>query len=207
MHTTHATTRRLLLALLTTLALALTACAGDGNGDGAGTDAAGTDTTAGEDADDGAAGDDDPTATDATEADTADGDADDDGAMADATVAVATSDLGDILVDGEGRTLYMFVPDDQGDPTCTDDCAATWPPFEGPATAGEGADGALLATATHPSGTTQATYDGWPLYYFANDQAPGDTNGQGLNDVWFVLGPDGEPIRDANAASGQDRGY
>lgn len=192
MHTTHTTTRRLLLALLTTLALALTACAGDETG----TDDGGTDTTAGEDADD-AAADDDPTEDDAG----------DDGAMADATVAVATSDLGEILVDGEGRTLYMFVPDDQGDPTCTDDCAATWPPFEGPATAGDGADGGLLATATHPSGMTQVTYDGWPLYYFANDQAAGDTNGQGLNDVWFVLGPDGEPIRDANAASGQDRGY
>lgn len=190
--TTHTVTRRLLLALLTTLALALTACAGDGTGadDGA------TDTTAGEDADDATAAD-EPTA---------DG-AGDDGAMADATVAVATSDLGEILVDGEGRTLYMFVPDDQGDPTCTDDCAATWPPFAGPATASDGADGALLATATHPSGTTQVTYDGWPLYYFANDQAAGDTNGQGLNDVWFVLGPDGEPIRDANAASGQDQGY
>lgn len=167
MHPAQTTTRRLLLALLATLALVLSACAGDGTG----TDNGGTDTTAG------------------------------------ATVAVATSDLGDILVDGEGRTLYMFVPDDQGDPTCTDDCAEAWPPFAGPATAGGGADGALLATATHPSGTTQVTYGGWPLYHFASDQAPGDTNGQGVNDVWFVLGPDGEPIRDANATATQDRGY
>ena len=110
------------------------------------------------------------------------------------TVATASSDLGDIVVDGDGFTLYVFMPDDQGDPTCTDACAQTWPPLEGPATAGEDADDAMLATAQHPSGTTQATYNGWPLYRFANDQAPGDTNGQGLNDVWYVIGPEGEPI-------------
>lgn len=176
------TTRTLLLALMAALALVLSACAGDG----------------GDTADDGA---------DTAGATTDDSATTDDGAMGEATLAVASSDLGDIVVDGEGRTLYMFVPDDQGDPTCTDDCAATWPPFEGPATAGDGADGSLLATASHPSGMTQVTYGDWPLYYFANDAAPGDVNGQGVNDVWFVVGADGEPIRDANAASQEDVGY
>lgn len=133
---------------------------------------------------------------------TADGEA-----AAGATVAVASSDLGDIVVDGEGRTLYMFAPDEGGEPTCTDACAETWPVVEGPATAGEGADEGLLGTAGHPSGVTQVTYGGWPLYRFANDAAPGDVNGQGVNDVWFVVGPDGEPIRDAAAAGEQDRGY
>lgn len=188
MHTTQTTTRRLLLGLVPTLALVLSACAGDGSDTAAdGTDAAGAEATA----DDG---------TDTT-------DGEDDDATAGVTVAVASSDLGDVLVDGEGRTLYMFVPDDQGDPTCTDDCAATWPPLEGPATAGDGADGSLLATAPHPSGVTQVTYGGWPLYHFASDAAPGDVNGQGVNDVWFVVGPDGEPLRDASAASGEDLGY
>lgn len=180
------TTRNLLTALLAALALVLSACAGDG-GDTA--DEA-PDTAAGEDT------------ADADDSATTGGDG-----MSEATVAVASSDLGDIVVDGEGRTLYMFVPDDQGDPTCTDDCASAWPPSEGPATAGEGADGALLATAPHPSGVTQVTYNGWPLYYFASDAAPGDVNGQGVNDVWFVIGPDGEPIQDANAAGQEDRGY
>ncbi|MGH3440924.1 MAG: COG4315 family predicted lipoprotein [Nitriliruptorales bacterium] len=112
-----------------------------------------------------------------------------------ATVATASSDLGDILVDGEGMTLYLFMPDEQGTPTCADDCAANWPPLEGPASAGEGADDGLLGTADHPSGVTQVTYNGWPLHYFANDSAPGDTNGQGINDVWFVVDPSGEPVR------------
>lgn len=138
------------------------------------------------------------TETTATEEDTAT----DAGMEGETTVAVASSDLGDVLVDGEGMTLYVFIPDDQGTPTCTDDCAETWPPFEGPATAGEGADDALLGTAEHPGGTTMGTYNDWPLYHFAPDEQPGDTKGQGVGDNWFVIGPDGEPIRDSAAASG-----
>ncbi len=53
--------------------------------------------------------------------------------------------------------------------------------------AGDGIDAAMLATATHPEGGTQVTYNGWPLYYFAGDSAPGDTNGQGQGDVWYVI--------------------
>lgn len=121
------------------------------------------------------------------------------------TVTVASSDLGDIVVDGEGRTLYGFVPDGQGAPTCTGDCASTWPPLEGPASAGSGADAALLGTVEHPSGVTQVTYNGWPLYRFANDAQPGDTNGQGVGDNWFVVGPDGELVRDGGMASNISR--
>ncbi len=123
-------------------------------------------------------------------------------AEGEATVAVASSDLGDILVDGEGMTLYLFIPDDQGTPTCTEGCAETWPLFEGPATAGDGVDDGLLGTADHPSGTTMATYNDWPLYYFAPDEQPGDTNGQGVGDNWFVVSPDGEPVRDGGNAAG-----
>ncbi len=112
-----------------------------------------------------------------------------------ATVTVAASDLGDILADGEGNALYVFLPDEQGAPTCTGECAANWPPLTGEAAAGEGLDAELLGSAEHPEEGTMATYNGWPLYYFAGDEAPGDTNGQGVNDVWFVIGPDGEPIR------------
>jgi predicted lipoprotein with Yx(FWY)xxD motif len=53
----------------------------------------------------------------------------------------------------------------------------------------------LLGTSPRTDGAEQVTYNGWPLYYFANDAAPGDTNGQGVNDVWYVIAPSGEVIR------------
>ena len=94
-------------------------------------------------------------------------------------MATAESDLGTILVDGEGLTLYLFMPDAQGPSTCEGDCLAAWPALVGPATAGEGVDESLLATATRADdGSEQVTYNGWPLYYFAQDSAPGDVNGQ-----------------------------
>ena len=97
---------------------------------------------------------------------------------------VATSGLGDILQDADGRTLYLFNPDGQGDPTCYDDCADNWPALVGEVAAGDGLDAALLGTVTRTDGAVQVTYNGWPLYYFSGDAAPGDTNGQGLNDEW-----------------------
>ena len=112
-----------------------------------------------------------------------------------AEVMVATSDLGDILTDADGITLYLFMPDAQGDPTCYDECADTWPAFTGTVSAGAGLDASLLGTVVRTDGGEQVTYNGWPLYYFANDAAAGDTNGQGLNDIWWVVGPDGEPIQ------------
>ena len=121
-----------------------------------------------------------------------------------ATIEVADGDLGDILVDAEGNTLYMFVPDQEanGEPTCYDDCAEAWPAFEatGEPTAGEGLEQTLLGTAERTDGSTQATYNNLPLYYFSGDKAAGDTNGQGLNDIWWVMSADGEPIRDEKEA-------
>jgi predicted lipoprotein with Yx(FWY)xxD motif len=109
-----------------------------------------------------------------------------------------TPDLGQILVDGEGRTLYLFKPDADGEPTCYDDCAAAWPPLlaEGEITVGEGLDDSDFSTATRTDGGEQVKVGDWPLYYFANDAAPGDTNGQGLNEVWYVVSPSGEAIED-----------
>jgi predicted lipoprotein with Yx(FWY)xxD motif len=127
-----------------------------------------------------------------------------DGMETDASVAVGDSELGEVLVDADGMTLYMFEPDEQGEPTCYDDCAANWPPLvvEGEPAAGEGIDEGLLGTAERTDGSTQVTYDGWPLYYFAVDAEAGDTNGQGVNDVWWVMSPDGAPQR-STAAAGQ----
>jgi len=109
-------------------------------------------------------------------------------------VAVAESSLGSILVDGDGNTLYLFTPDNQGESVCYDQCEAAWPPLVDDFTAGDGIDAALLGTAPRTDGTDQVTYNGWPLYYFANDAAPGDVNGQGVNDVWYILSPEGQGI-------------
>jgi predicted lipoprotein with Yx(FWY)xxD motif len=115
-----------------------------------------------------------------------------------ATIEVTSASMGDILVDPDGNTLYMFVPDQEenGEPTCYDDCAQAWPAFEatGDLTAGEGLDQSLLASVERTDGTTQVTYNDLPLYYFSGDEAAGDTNGQGLMDVWYVVSPEGEPV-------------
>lgn len=127
---------------------------------------------------------------------------DDDAAMDDDTesaVAIGTSDseFGVILVDGDGRTLYVFDRDEQGQSACYDDCAANWPPLtvdgDDPEVGGD-ADSTLVGTTERDDGSTQVTYDGQPLYHFSGDQAPGDVNGQGVGGVWWVVGPDGEPI-------------
>lgn len=116
-------------------------------------------------------------------------------AAAGAEIKLADSSLGQIIVDAEGKTLYMFTPDEAGTPTCYDDCATAWPPLTGEATAGTGLDASKLTVVDRTDGSKQVKYGNWPLYYFANDAAAGDVNGQGLNDKWYVVGADGEPIK------------
>jgi predicted lipoprotein with Yx(FWY)xxD motif len=114
-----------------------------------------------------------------------------------ALVESADSDLGTIVTDAEGRTLYFFLNDTSSESTCYEQCAENWPAFatEGDPQAGTGIDASLLGTTTRTDETVQVTYNGKPLYHFAGDQNPGDTNGQGIGDVWFVASSDGEPIR------------
>jgi predicted lipoprotein with Yx(FWY)xxD motif len=89
----------------------------------------------------------------------------------------------------------MFMPDAQGDTSqCNDQCADAWPPLEEIAEVGDGLDQALVGSITRADGTTQGTYNGWPLYYFSGDSAPGDVNGQGVNDVWWVVDATGTPV-------------
>jgi predicted lipoprotein with Yx(FWY)xxD motif len=106
------------------------------------------------------------------------------------------SDLGTILVDPEGFTLYIFTPDQdaEGTSTCNDDCAAAWPPVPADTPIGADLDDSLFSTITRDDGSEQLAINGMPLYLFANDAAPGDTNGQGANDIWFVVDPTGNMI-------------
>ncbi len=104
-----------------------------------------------------------------------------------AGLALATSGFGDVLVDAAGNIVYLFTPDGQGDSTCYDQCADNWPFVAEASGVGAGLDASLLGTTTRTNGDVQATYNGWPLYYFGGDAAPGDTNGQGVGDVWWVV--------------------
>ncbi len=107
------------------------------------------------------------------------------------------SDLGKILVDGEGKTIYFFANDEKGVSNCTGDCLAIWSPVttEGAPEAGDGVS-AKLGTIPRAGGSPQLTVNGFPAYYYAEDSAPGDTKGQGVGGIWFVFGADGKPIRD-----------
>jgi predicted lipoprotein with Yx(FWY)xxD motif len=110
-------------------------------------------------------------------------------------VNATTGDLGTFLTDAEGNTLYYFTRDvTPGVSVCSGGCLEAWPALtvaEGQElTAGDGVTGTLGAI-TREDGTMQATYRGRPLYYFSGDEAPGDTNGQDVNGVWFVAAEDG----------------
>jgi predicted lipoprotein with Yx(FWY)xxD motif len=112
--------------------------------------------------------------------------------------------LGTVLVNGQGLTLYMFVPDRRrGESTCYKACASAWPPLRLPTgvtvpVAGGKAVASLLGTTTREDGGQQVTYDGWPLYLWVVDTAPGQATGQGLNSLgglWYVLSPKGKVIK------------
>jgi predicted lipoprotein with Yx(FWY)xxD motif len=107
---------------------------------------------------------------------------------------------GPILVDGSGRTLYLFmkdVPSSATVSTCTGQCAKLWPPFVAASSsisAETGVTSEEIGTITRPDGTKQVMYKNHPLYYFSKDSAPGQTNGQGVGGLWFVVSADGDPV-------------
>jgi predicted lipoprotein with Yx(FWY)xxD motif len=122
-----------------------------------------------------------------------------------ATVGVAPTNLGDILVDSQGRTLYLFQADSGTTSACTGACATFWPPLvaDGAATVAGGADAALLGTSARTDGKTQVTYNGHPVYTYTGDQKAGDTTGEGLNAFggnWYVLSSAGDQVTGAPAA-------
>ena len=115
------------------------------------------------------------------------------------TVNVRSTSLGKILVDSKGRTLYLFEKDTGPKSTCSGACASAWPPFRtsGKPKAGSGVTTSLLGTTARSDGNDEVTYNGHPLYYYAGDQKPGDTNGQNLDQFgaeWYVLSPAGTKV-------------
>ena len=111
--------------------------------------------------------------------------------------------LGSFLVDAKGMTLYLFTKDTPNTSTCYDKCATAWPPLltTGAPVAASGVDASKLGTTTRTDGSVQATYNGWPLYYFAKDTKPGDITGQNVGGVWFVISPAGDKIEAAAKSS------
>ncbi len=118
-----------------------------------------------------------------------------------------------ILVDGQGQTLYLFEKDSSPDASsCSGECAGFWPPLtvEGKATAGSGLDSSQLTTFKRDDGTTQVAYAGHPLYYYSGDSAPGDANGNGVDKFgaeWYAMGSSGEAVEEEESSddsSGED---
>ena len=98
--------------------------------------------------------------------------------------------VGKFLTDGKNMTLYYLSKDEKNISNCTDGCAVNWPPFYvDPSAVIEGCESSDFATITRTDGRQQTTYKGMPLYYFKNDKYPGDTFGQGIGDVWFLVIP------------------
>jgi predicted lipoprotein with Yx(FWY)xxD motif len=111
-------------------------------------------------------------------------------------LSIASTPIG-AVVTSEGHTLYRYAKDTATPPTttCVGACATAWPPLPGdgvPAVDGLSAD--LVGTVGRPDGTQQLTLDGWPLYRFAGDTAPGDVHGHGVGGTWQAIAPDGTPV-------------
>src|SRR6266496_4552926 len=125
-----------------------------------------------------------------------------------AKVAVASSGLGRILVDGRGRTLYLFEKDRRGKSACSGQCAAFWPPLiaSGKPLATAGAKASLLGTTKRPDGRLQVTYNHHPLYTFVKDTRKGQTNGEELDAFgaeWYAVSAAGAKV-EKDASSGGD---
>jgi predicted lipoprotein with Yx(FWY)xxD motif len=124
-----------------------------------------------------------------------------------ATVGVANESVGKILVDSQGRTLYLFERDSGTKSACTGACAVQWPPLRttGTPTVGGGANASVVATSARSDGKPQVTYNGHPLYLFSADEKAGDTNGQGVNafgGLWYVLSSSGDEVTAPTDAGG-----
>lgn len=103
--------------------------------------------------------------------------------------AVKHATLGNMVVDANGKSLYLFTRDERNKSNCTGNCLTSWPPLITTAdpVAGEGSASQLLGTMTRDDGRKQVTYNGWPLYYYNQDTAANDAKGQNVANIWFVV--------------------
>jgi predicted lipoprotein with Yx(FWY)xxD motif len=129
-----------------------------------------------------------------------------------ATVGVASTGLGNVLVDSQGRTLYLFAKDQGTTSACSGACATAWPPLRvsGKPLTGGGAKAALLGTTKRSDGKPQVTYNGHPLYLYVGDKKAGDTSGQGITAFgggWFALTASGSQVTATAPGSAGGNGY
>ena len=128
-----------------------------------------------------------------------------------ATIGVADTSLGNILIDSQARSLYLFAADQGTTSECTGACAVQWPPVLASSTplVGSGLNASLTGTTMRSDGTEQVTYNGHPLYDFLGDQKPGDTKGQGVNAFgggWFALDASGNQVTGSSSSTGGSGG-
>jgi predicted lipoprotein with Yx(FWY)xxD motif len=122
--------------------------------------------------------------------------------------AATVQGVGRVLENSRGFTLYHRTTDTPGKSTCTGSCAASWPPVladGGAAPSGMGLPGSL-STISRPDGGRQVTYNGMPLYTYSGDAAPGEANGQGIDNVWFAVTPNGSSSVGAAGSTGSSAG-
>jgi predicted lipoprotein with Yx(FWY)xxD motif len=129
------------------------------------------------------------------------GSASSDSSMHHVALDVLSSRFGQVVVDGQGRAIYLFAADKTSDSTCYDACATAWPPVladkGAKVDAMHGTTASLTGTTTRRDGTVQVTYNGHPLYYFEGDKKPGEINCQGVVNfgaAWYVVDPNGNAI-------------
>jgi predicted lipoprotein with Yx(FWY)xxD motif len=128
------------------------------------------------------------------------------------TVDVANSDLGTILVNAQGRTLYLFQKDSGTTSECTGACASAWPPLRanGKPTVGGGATASLVGTTQRSDGAPQVTYNGHPLYLYSGDTQAGDTTGEGstaFGGGWYAVSSAGDQVTGSAATPAPSGGY
>jgi predicted lipoprotein with Yx(FWY)xxD motif len=114
--------------------------------------------------------------------------------------------LGTFLTDGSGRAVYLFGSDGGSKSSCFGACATAWPPLtvQGSVSTSGGASASEVGTIARSDGTEQVTYAGHPLYYFAGDEDPGETDGQGSTDFgapWWLVAPSGQKVTTSSSAA------
>jgi len=129
-----------------------------------------------------------------------------------ATLGLASTGLGKVLVNSQGRTLYLFQADQGTTSACTGACATAWPPLRasGKPSIGAGLQSSAVGTTKRSDGKPQVTYHGHPLYTYVGDHKAGDTTGQGLNAFgggWFALTASGNQASGSASSSGSGNGY